>query len=352
MTINPEPLKFHQGFLKDIYVSGVVSGLFQAQNNVSPGDRKVQTDVSNAQVFIQKVDGIFQFFLQVGAYSVPDLGLPYVRATQAINAWGLFPQGYVKLAPTKSFSIEVGKLPTLIGAEYTFSFENMNIERGLLWNQENAVNRGIQLNYAVGKVSLSASYNDGFYSNKYNWGSASLAYAINANNTLAAVAAGNLGSTKPSATPGASYQNNGQMYNLLFTHLSGNWTIEPYLQYTLVPQSAALATTQKGRTFGGALFVNYNIPSKTDKGMFSFPLRLEYIASNGNATSGAPNLMYGAGSKGFSATITPGYQYRRIFARAELSYVNASSTTAGSALGPNGTSNSQARALLELGLLF
>jgi len=28
------------------------------------------------------------------------------------------------------------KLPTLIGAEYTFTFENMNIERGLLWNQE------------------------------------------------------------------------------------------------------------------------------------------------------------------------------------------------------------------------
>ena len=52
------------------------------------------------------------------------------------------------------FSAEVGALPTLIGAEYTFSFENMNIERGLLWNQENAVNKGIQLNEAYKKLTL------------------------------------------------------------------------------------------------------------------------------------------------------------------------------------------------------
>ena len=38
-----------------------------------------------------------------------------------------------------------------MGAEYTFTFQNMNIERGLLWNQETAVNRGIQVNQALGK---------------------------------------------------------------------------------------------------------------------------------------------------------------------------------------------------------
>ncbi len=61
-----------------------------------------------------------------------------------------------------------GKLPTLIGAEYTFTFENMNIERGLLWNQENAVNRGVQANFTSGPVAVSVSWNDGFYPNRYN----------------------------------------------------------------------------------------------------------------------------------------------------------------------------------------
>lgn len=352
LTINPEPFHVHQGFLKDIYVTGAVSGLFLGQNHVAPGDRKAQTDVDNAQVFIQKADGIFQFFLQVGAYSVPDLGFGYTRSTSAVNTWGLLPQAYIKLQPSKSFSIEVGKLPTLIGAEYTFSFENMNIERGLLWNQENAVNRGIQFNYAIGKVSLSAAYSDGFYSNKYNWVMGSLAYAINGTNTLAFVGGGNLGSTAASSTPGSQYQNNGSMYNVLYTHVSGNWTIEPYLQYTLVPVSSALGVMQKGSTMGGALFINYNITSPNSAGVFSIPLRLEYIASKGNTAAGAPNLMYGAGSKGFSATITPGYQYKRIYARAELSYVSASGTTSGAALGPLGNSTSQSRALLELGMLF
>ena len=106
--------------------------------------------------------------------------------------WGPLPIGYVKLVKG-NFSAEVGELPTLIGAEYTFSFENLNIERGLLWNQETAVSRGIQLNETYKKLSLSFSWNDGFYSNRYNWLSGSAAYAFNAANTLSFVAGGNLG---------------------------------------------------------------------------------------------------------------------------------------------------------------
>ena len=38
-----------------------------------------------------------------------------------------------------------------------------------MWNQENAVNRGIQLNEAYKKLTASLSWNDGFYSNRYTW---------------------------------------------------------------------------------------------------------------------------------------------------------------------------------------
>ncbi len=43
------------------------------------------------------------------------------------------------------------------GRGYTFTFQNTNIHRGVLWNQENAVNKGVQLNYASGPLSISAS---------------------------------------------------------------------------------------------------------------------------------------------------------------------------------------------------
>ena len=72
------------------------------------------------------------------------------------------PVANLKIAPTDTFSIQGGKFPTLIGAEYTFTFENMNIERGLLWNQEPAISRGAQLNYTTGPLAFAFSSNDGF----------------------------------------------------------------------------------------------------------------------------------------------------------------------------------------------
>ena len=143
LTLNPVPLNF-----SGIYLSGIVSGLVQFQNNVSRGDKPLQTDISNGQIFIQKNSGLMQFFIEVGAYSTPDLGVPYLRSGLSAAAfYGVLPQAYLKIAPTDNFSFLIGKLPAFLGAEYTFSFENMNIQRGLLWDQSNSVNRGLQLNY-------------------------------------------------------------------------------------------------------------------------------------------------------------------------------------------------------------
>jgi hypothetical protein len=353
LTINPTPLKIQTGIFGDAYVSGVVSGLAQIQNHVVPGDKKSLTDVSNAQIFIQKTDGVFQYFLQFGGYSLPDIGTPYLRAGLAPNAYyGLFPQGYIKIAPSANFSIEVGKLPTLIGAEYTFSFENMNVERGLLWNQENAVNRGAQLNLTAGPVAFAVSVNDGFYSNNYNWVMGSAAWTINSSNSLSIIGGGSTKRTTVSSSATPQTLNNQSIFNLIYTHTAGQWTIQPYFQYTSVPKSSIIGTMQKANTYGGALLVNYTVPPGTNTGAFSIPLRLEYIKSTGDAVSGAANLLYGVGSNAWSATVTPTYQYKRFFGRAEFSYVKAGKITGGSAFGPDGNSDSQSRALLEIGVLF
>src|SRR5207249_9013651 len=101
------------------------------------------------------------------------------------------------------------------GAEYTFSFQNMNIERGILWNQETAVNRGIQLNWTHKKLSTSFSWNDGFYSNRYTWLFGSLAYAFNSSTTLAFVGGGNAGAYAKNTLATPLYLNNSQIYNLI-----------------------------------------------------------------------------------------------------------------------------------------
>jgi hypothetical protein len=359
LQANSRPFGYNFGGFGNIYVTGVVSGIGQVQNNVFPGDHSFLSDLSNGQVFIQKVDGVFQFFVQAGAYSLPDIGLPYVRAGNAAHTtgiatnafFGVMPQAFIKLAPVKNFSIMAGKLPTLIGAEYTFSFENMNIERGLLWNQENAVNRGVQANVTAGHVTLAASWNDGMYSNKYTWGWLSAVYAINSSNTLALIGGGNTKTTTVSSSATPLYLNNEKIYNLIYTHLSGKWTIEPYVQYTNVPKKAALETTDDASTYGAALYVNYVAHLNPDGSSFFLPVRLEYIKSTGSVGD-APNLLYGQGSKAWSFTVTPTYQYKRLFARAEFSFTKANSIISGLAFGSDGTKNSQVRGAIEVGMLF
>ncbi|MBU2781439.1 outer membrane beta-barrel protein, partial [Acidithiobacillus caldus] len=80
--------------------------------------------------------------------------------------------------------VEIGKLPTLIGAEDGFTFQNLNIERGLLWDVEPIVSRGVQANYSMGPLSASLSWNDGYYSNRYNTVSGDLTWTIDGSNSL------------------------------------------------------------------------------------------------------------------------------------------------------------------------
>lgn len=348
LAANPKPTSFDLGDFGSWYVTGAVTGLGLWQSNHVPGDREALSDFSNGQVFIQKTTGEFQFFVQAGAYSLPSLGTAYLAAHSATSDfYSVVPQAFIKYVPNDSFNIMAGKLPTLIGAEYTFTFENMNIERGLLWNQENAVNRGIQANFTSGPVAASVSWNDGFYSNRYNWLTASLAYTIDKANTLSFVAGGNTDQTTRVTIAAPFLQSNSRIFNAIYTHTDGPWTITPYLQYTNVPRNTDIGIAHSASTFGGAVLASYTVDSS-----FSLAGRVEYIDSNGSAAEGAPSLLYGPGSKAWSVTFTPTYQYKLLFVRGDLSYVKANSTTPGYAFGSDFNKTSQSRLVVEAGILF
>jgi hypothetical protein len=340
------PAIFDAGPFGKIAVNGILDGLGMWTGNHVPGDNNTQAALSNGQVWIQKTDGWFQFYLQAGAYNIAALGVPFMATDKTVsNLYGPVPVAYLKLQAGKNTSILVGALPTLIGAEYTFTFENMNIHRGLLWNQENAVNRGIQVNQTMGKVTASASWNDGFYSNRYSWLTGSLTYA-NGPHTVAFVAGGNMAKTafQSYATP---VQNNGSIYNFIYTYSKGSWIVQPYWQYTNVPTNAKIGIVKGASTDGAAILV-----SRAFKHGFALPLRFEYIASSGNAAQQAVNLMYGPGSAGTSITVTPTFQYGGFFFRGDVAYVHLSSITPGDGFGPAGKNQNQPRAMAEIGFLF
>ncbi len=328
-------------------VTGILSGIGWTEGNHISGDSSTHWDVSNAQIFVQKTTGWWQFYLQGGAYNLPAIGVPFLSTSDTIkNIYGPFPQGYAKFV-NGNFNVEVGALPTLIGAEYTFSFQNMNIERGLLWNQENAVNRGIQLNETYKKLTASLSWNDGFYSNRYTWLSGSLTYAFNSANSLAFIGMGNAGAYAKNTLATPLYLNNSQIYNLIYTYSKGSWVVQPYFQYTDVPTNAKIGIAQGASTKGGALLATYNF-----KRGFSLAVRPEYIATTGSVSNGAINLLYGPGSGAFGFTVTPTYRKDAFFLRGDLAIVHATSSTPGDVFGPAGMNATQPRGVLEAGFMF
>ncbi len=343
------PTTFDAGPFGKLQVTGMLSGFGYVQDNHSSSDHLKNADVSNAQIFLQKTSGLVQFYLQGGAYNIPALGAPFLSTRNTVSDFfGALPQGYIKFAPKGSFSYLAGKLPTLIGAEDTFTFENMNIERGLLWNQENAVNRGVQVNYSKGKISSSLSWNDGFYSNRYNWITGELTYTPNAANSVEFVGGGNFGRTGYSSVATPMYQNNSDIYDLIYTRTAKKWVLEPYIQVTYVPKYTQIGVGHATSTIGGAVLGTYTFTPH-----ISLAARGEYIASTGSTSEGAANLLsYGIGSNAWSLTITPTYQNKAFFARMDIAVVGAMSTTAGDIFGATGTNTNQSRGVLEAGFMF
>ena len=338
-----------------IEVTGVLSGIGMGGNNPTSSGDEGHADVSNAQVFIQKTSGVFQFYLQGGAYNLPVVGVPFTKTSiQVAGLYGPLPVAYAKLVKG-NFNIEIGSLPTIIGDEYTFTFENMNIERGLLWNQEPAISRGIQINDTYKKLTVAFSWNDGFYSDRYTSLSGLLAYAINSANTLTFAAGGNAGTyvrTGPANVIGVTptYQNNEQVYNLIYTYTKGNLTISPYYQYTVVKSNDAVYLTPGAHTNGGAVLFNYNF-----KHGFSLSVRPEYIKSSGSAATREANLLgYGPGTGAFSFTATPTWVKDAFFVRGDVSVAHVTNFTpgAGFAFGIGGTNTNQFRGVIEAGFLF
>jgi len=340
------PNSFEGGPFGTLDVNGIISGLGLWQGNHVTGDNPTQAALSNGQVFLQKTTSWWQFYVQAGAYNILSVGTPFLSTEKAItDLYGPVPVAYAKLVPAKNTSILIGSLPTLMGAEYTFDFQNMNIERGLLWNQENAINRGIQVNQALGKFTASLSWNDGYYSNRYSWLSGSLTYT-NGPHSFVFAGMGNLSQTafQPLATP---VQNNSTMYAAIYTYTKGSWIVQPYFQYSNVPTNPKVGVVQGASTRGGAVLINHTFTHG-----FSLSGRGEYLSTTGSLAAQSVNLLYGSGSAGWSITLTPTYQSKRFFTRGDLSWVRATNFTPGDAFGAKGTNQNQSRGVVEAGFMF
>jgi Putative beta-barrel porin-2, OmpL-like. bbp2 len=339
-----DPLNFDAGPLGKLYVSGQVT-VFGASQTAAPSDStKHKGDISNLQIELQKTDGVFQFYVQAGEYNFPSLGSALATTNRLTEeTFKYVPVAYIKIVPNANFSFQIGELPTLIGAEYTFSFQNLNVERGLLWNQEPAISRGVQANYTQGPLAVSVSLNDGYFSDHFSTLSGLATYTLSPKDTLAVAASGNFDKTSRSSFVTPIAQNNGTIWNILYTHTEGNWMINPYLQYQTTPKDTSFGLGSSASAFGAAVLAKYQFNP-----VFNLAGRVEYISSSGSQVA----LLYGTKSDAWSFTVTPTLQIKQYFVRGEFSYVKVGSGSPGSEFGRFGNKDEQSRAMIETGVLF
>lgn len=349
--------RFDSDLIGTWQINAALTGLGAIQSNTTGTNPRNFGDISNAQVIIEKNSGLLQVFAVAGYYSIPDLSTNYTRAaTNTRTTWGALPIAYASIVPNDNWSLYVGNLFTIGGAEGTFSYENTNIQRGLLWSQTNSVSQGAQLNFKKDTWSSSLAWTDGADSGKFNWVGASIGYQITPTTTVSAVWNGFLSANPANSFKTPLLQNNSQIANLLFGYKGEYWGFSPYLQYSVVPANPTIGIHGVSSTQGIGILGTYRITplinGQMPKRNITLPFRLEYINTQGDSGTSTNNLLYGPNSAAWSATLTPTWQQGPYFARIEASYVNALNYTPGAAFGVNGTTRNQARGMLEAGILF
>lgn len=359
---NPDPACFTIGGFGDIYVGGAVTGYAYTQTNQFPfsaaplpSDRAARVDFSNLMGFIQKADGPFQFYVAVGAYTIPGLGLPiYSTFDQTDLLYSPIPLVFGKYVFNDEWSIQGGRMPTIIGSELPFTFQNLNISRGLLFNQENVINQGVQVNWGSGPWSVSVAATDGFYSGEISWVTGAVTYKLDDANTIG-VNGGTHFTSINSGLQSLRYQyatplsvQNSSIISGNYTYAAGPWIVTPYVQYTNIENNSAFGLAG-AETFGGALLASYAF---TDN--FALAGRVEYISQSGSQTNpfGQTSVLYGAGSSAFSFTVTPTFTFDKYFIRGEFSTVQLYDITPGLGFGRAGTARSQERYMVETGITF
>jgi hypothetical protein len=358
LSFSDKPVSFNVDHIGPMTLSFTGSGLYQLQSNAVEGGHTATGDLFNGHVLLQKSTGEWQFLLHAGVYSFPTLAAPYFRAGKTLQEYfGPVPEAYVKWVPNDQFSIMAGKIPTLGGVENGFTYQNLNIQRGLLWNLTSTVARGAQANYSTGPLGFSLAWTDGYYSNRYTWASGSASLTLDDANSLMLIAGANLKPSSVSTIAAPLFENNSQVYNVIYTYASGPWYVSPYLQMTHVSAFPQYGLSVSGQTLGAAILASYSFP-KTNRldefslAGFSLPFRAEYLTARAEEVEGAPNPLLGPTSRAWSLTITPTLQRGPFFLRAEYAYVRAPRISAGFGFGPDGDRLSQSRFSLEAGVIY
>ncbi|HTV94200.1 MAG TPA: outer membrane beta-barrel protein [Verrucomicrobiae bacterium] len=353
------------------YASGTIGGAFFvygiSTNNVNAtgaldtttgADQQTRADVSDMLVNASLTSGYYKLSTTVGGYAFPTIGTAINSTFNNYNSlsggttcantscYSLIPLWQAAYtSPDQHVTIYGGQIGTLLGAEGAFTYQNVNIERGLGWALEPVVSRGVHVGYSNGPWTIAAEYNDGFYSGSLRTIEYEVAWAPSSATSWTFVGMNPNANTPGNAT---SFIANQSEYNLVYSHTAGRWTFSPYALLVTSPASASLGYTQAESDYAISLLGSYAFSS-----LFSLGFRIEDAENEAATSAVTPNafLLYGPGSSATTYTLTPTYKFAgNAMLRVEWGYVTVRNGAAGALFGTAGTSTNQNRFGIELGV--
>jgi hypothetical protein len=144
---------------------------------------------------------------------------------------------------------------------------------------------------------------------------------------------------------------NSNLLGIYYSYSNGNLSLVPEVQYQYTKARAILGLTKPTSDFGAALFTDYSFGTSP----YSIGAWGEYVTSH---SSHADNFSWfiGPDAEAVGFSVTPTWQYKYLFVRADLGYLyllhNTDATGTKFGYGGTGTGRNVVSTQLEGGLMF
>jgi Putative beta-barrel porin-2, OmpL-like. bbp2 len=345
----PAAIQIDGGPLGPLQFSGGVDGYGYTLTAPEPGTNSTGVSLANALIELQKTSGTLQATVEIGAYSTQALGEEPVSVSK--NPQGYFPEsplfsGYLTIAPSSEFSLSFGQFAPLVGFEGTQDWDNANVFVSEISFVEPGQGRGAQAMFNKGKFSASVSLTDGYYTGVFNYLQWLLTYTPNSSNNFNLFEGTNLGQTGSSVGgSGNVLLDNSTMLGGFYTHTAGNLSVTPEFQYQYTPEIAKLGIDHPVSNLAAVVFMDYQFGTSP----WSLGGFVEYatqFVNRENASNASMDYFgFGPGSNLTGISLTPTWQYKNLFVRADAGFLHVGH-------GNEGTEPNQFSGLLEAGVLF
>lgn len=278
-------------------------------------------DLGDALFTISRNSGVFRYEAVAGAYALPVVGLapvPTFSSSGGVREFGYLPIAYAQWAPSARFSLTAGLLPSLLGQENPFIFQNATIERGLAWNLEPTISRGVRAGTALGKFTADLEYDDGYYSGTHRALEGLVGWIFSADD--GAQFAWILPQAKTPPTQSASVANKSE-YDLMVEKRVGRLQLQPYWLWVDSPADPGLGYTRNETAFAQALLAEYVFGAT-----WSLAGRYEVLHGSSSASDESANadlVGFGPGRSVYTLTLTPTFQAANYTVRIEYAFAGA-----------------------------